>query len=145
MRAVVQRCREARVTVAGELISAIGPGLAVLLGVKHGDTEQEARQIIDKIAHLRIFADDEGKLNKDIYDIGGEMLLVSQFTLYADLSRGRRPAFTDAADFEAGRALYEYAGAYARELGLTVKPGQYGADMQLELCNDGPVTIIVEK
>jgi D-tyrosyl-tRNA(Tyr) deacylase len=128
-------------TLSGE----IGRGAVVLLGVRRGDTEQEARYVMDKIIRLRMFPDAEGKLNLSLGEINGQLLLVSQFTLYGDVTKGRRPAFTEAAGFAEGKAMYDYALAYMLAAGAPVQCGAYGADMRVELCNDGPVTFIIEK
>ncbi len=140
MRAVVQRVREARVSVAGEIVGAIGPGLLVLLGVAHGDGLGEADWMVEKLAGLRIFADEGGKMNRSIREIrGGGVLVVSQFTVYADLSRGRRPSFTGAAPPDLARPLYERVAD-----GLGAARGVFGAHMEVTLVNDGPVTLLVD-
>lgn len=144
MRAVVQRARYGRVTVAGRVIGEIGPGLVVLLGVGQDDGEEDARYLAEKIAHLRIFPDQEGKLNLSVKDSGGEVLLVSQFTLYGDCRKGRRPSFTEAAPPEQALALYERVRALLEEQGLTVVTGQFQAEMLVELANDGPVTMLLD-
>ena len=144
MRAVVQRVSESSVTVDGEVVGNIGPGLMVLLGVTHEDTEKEADYLVDKIINLRIFSDDAGKMNRSLLDTGGEMLVVSQFTLYGDCRKGRRPSFIQAADPDKGNALYEYFVKKVREIGVTTATGRFGAMMDVSLVNDGPVTLIVE-
>ena len=144
MRTIVQRCKYGKVSVAGETISEIGPGLLVLWGIKQGDTEEDARYLIDKIINLRIFADEFDKMNLSLLDIQGELLIISQFTLYADVKKGRRPAFTQAANHQEGETLYQYALEYAKKLGVSVKAGIYGAHMAVELLNDGPVTIVID-
>jgi len=144
MRAVVQRVSEGRVTVDGEVVGEIGQGLVVLVGVTHGDTEAQARWLARKIAGLRIFEDDAGKLNRSVQDVGGEILVVSQFTLYADARKGRRPSFIHAAPPEVAEPLIEYFCQVLREEGLTVATGRFRAMMQVCLCNEGPVTIIVD-
>ena len=144
MRAVVQRVTEASVTVEGKVVGEIGPGLAVLVGVTHGDTEAEARYLARKIAHLRIFTDDEGKLNLSALDVGGSALVVSQFTLYADCRKGRRPSFSAAARPEVADPLIERFIEFLREEGLAVESGQFQAEMLVRIFNDGPVTIILD-
>ena len=144
MRAVVQRVSESSVTVDGEVVGNIGPGLMVLLGVTHEDTEKEADYLVDKIINLRIFSDDAGKMNRSLRDTQGEMLVVSQFTLYGDCRKGRRPSFIQAADPDKGNALYEYFVKKVREIGVTTATGRFGAMMDVSLVNDGPVTLIVE-
>lgn len=145
MRAVVQRVRKAAVTVDGRTVGAIGPGLMILLGVREGDTEEEARWLASKIATLRIFTDDEGKLNRSVLDVGGQALVVSQFTLYADCRKGRRPSFVEAARPEVADPLVEKFVAFLRREGLSVETGIFQAEMLVEIHNDGPVTVIVEK
>ena len=143
MRAVLQRATSGRVVVHGETIGQVdpAPGLVILLGVGPDDGEAQARLIADKIAGLRIFADDQGKINLSLRDIGGGALVVSQFTLYADLRRGRRPGFTGAAPPDIAAPLVERVMEELRALGVPVQGGRFGADMQVELVNDGPVTI----
>jgi len=145
MRAVVQRVRKASVSVGGEVVGAIGPGLVVLLGVKTGDTEAEAKWLANKIANLRIFSDQEGKFNLSALDVGGEALVVSQFTLYGDAHKGRRPSFTEAAPPEVAEPLVEKCVECLRAKGLKVETGRFGAIMLVEIHNDGPVTIILER
>lgn len=144
MRAVVQRVSRAEVRVDGEVTGRIGRGLVVLLGVGRDDGEAEARWLLEKIAGLRIFADREGKMNLGLEDVGGGLLVVSQFTLYGDTRKGRRPSFIDAAPPERAAALYDRFVAMARERGLDVGTGVFQAMMDVELVNDGPVTLIVE-
>ncbi len=144
MRAVVQRVKKTALRVDGELISEIPFGLTVFLGVKTGDTEKEAAYIAKKVAGLRIFEDENGKMNLSVKDVGGEVLLVSQFTLYGDASKGNRPSFTLAERPEFAEPLYEYAVKELSSYGVTVKKGVFGADMQIEQNNDGPVTILLE-
>lgn len=144
MRAVLQRVSRAEVTVDGERVASIGRGYLVLLGVTHTDDESDARYIADKIASLRLFEDEAGKINLGITDIGGEVLLVSQFTLYADCRKGRRPSFTDAAPPEMADRLYQRVAEMLREVGLPVQTGVFGAHMQVALVNDGPVTILLD-
>lgn len=144
MRAVVQRVSSAQVTVEGELTGRIEAGLCVLVGVGKNDAEADARTLAEKIAHLRIFEDEAGKMNKSLLDTGGGLLAVSQFTLYADTSRGRRPSFVDA--MEPGRAeqLFEGFCAAARSLGVTVATGRFRTHMSVSLVNDGPVTVLLD-
>jgi D-aminoacyl-tRNA deacylase len=139
VRALVQRVSCASVNVTGERVSEIGPGLLVLLGVRRGDREREADWIVRKLVALRIFEDDEGRMNRSVTEIGGEILCVSQFTLYGDARKGNRPGFTEAAPPEEAEPLYERVRA-----GLGAKGGRFGAHMVVELANDGPVTLIVE-
>src|SRR5262245_51014482 len=144
MRAVVQRVRSCRVVVAGEVVGEIGPGLLVLLGIHTSDTAEQARWLADKIVGLRIMEDDEGKMNVSVADKGGSILVVSQFTLYGDSAKGRRPSFIDAARPETAEPLYEAFANAVRMQGVPVATGVFGADMQVELVSDGPVTVIVE-
>jgi D-tyrosyl-tRNA(Tyr) deacylase len=144
MRAVVQRVSEARVRIDGEVVGAIGPGLLVLLGVTHDDTAEEARWLAEKIVGLRIFNDDDDKMNRGVEDIGGGVLVVSQFTLYGDCRKGKRPSFIDAAAPDIAIPLYEAFINGIRALGIRTATGRFGAMMQVELINDGPVTLIVE-
>lgn len=143
MRAVVTRVRSASVTIGGEVKSAIGKGFLVLLGVRTDDTEAEARKIADKICGLRVFEDENGKMNVNPRDAGAELLIVSQFTLYAD-AKSRRPGFTRAARPETAVPLYELVISECRERGFTVGTGEFGAEMLVESANDGPVTIILD-
>jgi len=144
MRAVVQRVTQAGVRVDAEDIARIGHGYAVLLGVSVEDTEADARALAEKIAHLRIFDDDQGKLNRTIREVGGSVLSVSQFTLYGDTSGGRRPSFIKAAPPQRAEALYQLFNQRLRDLGLTVETGRFGAKMVVEIHNDGPVTLILD-
>ncbi len=144
MKAVVQRVKKTSLSVDGELISEIPFGLTVFLGVKVGDSEKDADYIVKKIAALRIFEDENGKMNLSVKDVGGEVLLVSQFTLCGDTSHGNRPSFTLAERPERAEPLYEYALSELAKLGVTVKRGVFGADMQIMQHNDGPVTILLE-
>jgi D-aminoacyl-tRNA deacylase len=146
VRAVVQRVSEARATVAGEAVGEIGRGLVVLLGVARGDSEAEAKRLADKVARLRIFEDDAGKFDRSVLDVGGEGLVVSQFTLIADSRRqkGTRPDFSQAAPREQAEPLYERFCEALRELGVPVETGVFGARMLIELVNDGPVTIVLD-
>jgi D-tyrosyl-tRNA(Tyr) deacylase len=143
MLAVVQRVREAKVVVAGRTTGEIGQGLLVLVCAERGDGEAQADKLLAKILKLRIFSDEAGKMNRSVQDVGGGLLLVSQFTLAADTSGGNRPSFTNAAPPEEGRRLYEYVVAQAREAHPVVQTGEFAADMQVHLVNDGPVTIPV--
>ncbi|MCS6949820.1 MAG: D-aminoacyl-tRNA deacylase [Armatimonadota bacterium] len=144
MRAVLQRVAQAEVRVNGERVASIGRGYLVLVGVTHTDGEPDARYIADKIASLRLFEDEAGKINLGITDVGGEVLLVSQFTLYADCRKGRRPSFTDAAPPDMAEQLYLRVAELLREAGLPVQTGVFGAHMQVALVNDGPVTILLD-
>jgi D-tyrosyl-tRNA(Tyr) deacylase len=144
MRAVVQRVTEAEVTVEGHVAGKIGQGLLILLAVAKSDTRRDADYMADKLAGLRVFADEDGKLNKSVLDAGGSLLVVSQFTLYGDVSRGRRPSFDKAAAPQQARALYEHFVEAARGRGVRVETGVFQADMQVRLVNDGPVTIIID-
>jgi D-tyrosyl-tRNA(Tyr) deacylase len=144
MRAVVQRVCRAKVTVGNEVTGEIGSGLLVLLGVRHSDSERDADYLAEKILNLRIFEDSEGKMNASLLDIGGELLVVSQFTLYADTRRGRRPSFIEAAPPNDANRLYEYFVAETSKKAVKVATGQFQAMMDVELVNDGPVTIIID-
>lgn len=144
MRAVVQRSARASVSVDGREISKIGPGLTVLIGVGIGDTEQDVQYVAEKIAGLRIFSDENGKMNLSISDVGGELLAVSQFTLYGDCRKGRRPSFDQAASPAEGRRLFEAFVEAVRAEGIRVACGQFQADMLVSLDNDGPVTVIID-
>ena len=144
MRAVVQKVAQSRVTVDNEITGEIQQGLMVLLGVTHDDTEADARYLAEKIANLRIFEDAEDKLNLSVKDIGGAVLSVSQFTLYGDCRKGRRPSFTDAARPEQANALYEQFNGYLREEGVPVETGRFQTHMMVELTNDGPVTMLLD-
>jgi D-aminoacyl-tRNA deacylase len=144
MRAVVQRVTRARVVIDGETVAEIEQGLLVLLGVTHDDTAENAVWLADKIVGLRIFNDADGKMNRAVGDIGGGVLVVSQFTLYGDCRKGRRPSFIDAARPEVAIPLYETFVNAVKALGLPVATGRFGAMMQVELVNDGPVTLILD-
>ena len=144
MRALIQRVSRASVTSEGRPCGEIGPGLVVLLGVAKGDGEAEAAYLARKTANLRIFSDEAGKMNRSVLDIGGGALVVSQFTLYGDASRGNRPGFDQAADPTTADRLYRRYVELLREAGLPVETGVFQTDMQVELVNDGPVTILVE-
>jgi len=144
MRAVVQRVTEAQVTVDAELTGKIDAGLCVLVGVGKGDTEADAATLADKIAKLRIFEDEAGKMNLSLLDVGGALLAVSQFTLYADTSRGRRPSFVNAMEPATAEALFESFCGACRALGVTVATGRFRTHMSVSLVNDGPVTVLLE-
>ena len=141
MRALIQRVTEARVTIAGETVGAIGPGLMVLVCAMQGDPDDAPEKLAARVAKLRIFRDEAGKMNRSVQDIGGAALVVSQFTLAADTRTGNRPGFSSAEAPAQGEALYLRFAAALRDLGLTVETGRFGADMQVALVNDGPVTI----
>lgn len=144
MRAVVQRAREASVSIEGETVGEIGKGLVILLGVAQGDSEREARYLAEKIAHLRIFADEGGKFNLSALDVGAQALVVSQFTLYGDTRKGRRPSFISAAPPEVAEPLVEKFIESLRAVGLQVESGRFGAMMLVNIANDGPVTLILD-
>ena len=145
MRAVVQRSRAASVSVDGEIVGEIDEGLVVLLGVAPTDTPKEARWLAEKIAHLRIFRDDEGKMNRSLLDVGSQILVISQFTLYGDCSKGRRPNFIRAARPDIAIPLYERFCMELHSLGVAkVATGEFGAMMQVQLINDGPVTFVID-
>lgn len=144
MRAVVQRVSEASVRVGDEMVGRIGRGILVLVGVARGDGEREADYLIDKIVHLRIFEDDAGKLNRSVLEVGGEALVVSQFTLLGDCRKGRRPSFIEAAEPEHGNRLYEHVVTGVRRAGVTVQTGRFRARMSVSLVNDGPVTLVID-
>lgn len=143
MIVVVQRVKFAKVEVGGELISQISQGLVTLLGVKKGDSEAELDRVLRKIASLRIFPDSQGKMNLSLKDVGGEHLIISQFTLLANTEKGNRPSFLDAEVPEKAQVIYELALEKSKNLGLTTKGGKFGADMKVTLLNDGPVTIVI--
>ena len=144
MRAVVQRVSRAKVAVAGEITGEIGLGLLVLLGVGHEDSESNANYLAEKIVGLRIFEDDGGKMNRSVLDVGGAVLVVSQFTLYGDARRGKRPSFDDAAPPQTARELYEYFVQKIRAAGLQCETGRFQEMMAVELVNEGPVTILLD-
>ena len=144
MRAVVQRVSRAKVTVKEWISGEIGQGLLVLLGVGHEDTEADATYLAEKIARLRIFEDDHGKMNRSVQDVGGSVLAVSQFTLYGDVRRGKRPSFDDAAPAEHARRLYEFFVQQIQAAGLRCETGRFQEMMQVELVNEGPVTILLD-
>lgn len=144
MRAVVQRVTEASVSVSGKCVGRIDRGLVVLLGVEKGDELQDAQYMSEKIAGLRIFSDDQDRMNLSVVDVGGGVLMISQFTLLGDVRKGRRPSFIDAAEPELADKLYEHCNSLLRLQGLTVATGIFRADMQVQLINDGPVTILLD-
>ncbi len=144
MKAVIQRVTRARVEVAGATVGAIGQGILVLLGVENGDQEADADWLVKKIVELRIFSDDAGKMNLSLTDLGGAMLVVSQFTLAGNCAKGRRPSFDTAAPPDEGKRLYDYFVAQVRVTGTPVQTGIFQADMQVELVNDGPVTFVLD-
>ena len=145
MRAVIQRVTKGTVSVKDSIVGAIGQGVVVLIGVTHGDTEEQAEWLARKIAGLRIFEDDEGKMNAGLLDVDGAALVVSQFTLYADTQKGRRPGFSDAAPPEVAEPLVEYFVQALQGHSVPVDTGVFGADMSVEIHNDGPVTILLER
>ena len=145
MKAVIQRVTSASVAVEGATVGRIGRGILILLGVEKGDAEPQAEWLVGKICDLRFFNDDDGKMNRSVVDIGGSLLVVSQFTLAGTCAKGRRPSFDSAASADEGRRLYEYFVESARRIGLPVATGIFQADMQVSLVNDGPVTFILER
>ncbi len=145
MRVLLQRVSRASVTVEGEVTGAIGRGFCLLVGFTHADSESGVQWMAEKIAGLRLFPDGDGKINRDLADVGGEVLVVSQFTLYADVVKGRRPSFNDAARPELAVPLYEKFCALLAERGLVVETGRFGAHMDVEIHNDGPVTLMLER
>lgn len=144
MKFVIQRVNHASVTVEGEVTGSIGRGYLVLMGVGQQDDREMADKMLQKLVKLRIFSDEEGKINRSITDVGGELLFVSQFTLYADCRKGNRPSFFEAGKPEEANALYEYVVEEARRLGFSVGTGAFGAHMKVELENDGPFTVILD-
>ena len=144
MRLVIQRVSQAKVTVQGKEVGAIGPGLCLFLGVAKGDTEEDSTYLVQKSVELRIFEDDEGKFNRTLLDVGGEILVVSQFTLYGDCTKGRRPSFSHAASPEEAERLYQQFVQKLREKGPRVATGQFQAKMEVSLVNSGPVTFIID-
>jgi D-aminoacyl-tRNA deacylase len=144
MRAVVQRVSEARVTIAERVTGEIGPGAVILVGISTDDTQSEARWLADKVANLRIFADDDGRMNRSLLDVGGAALVVSQFTLYGDARKGRRPSFVHAAQGPEAERLYEQVVEGLRGLGIDTATGEFGAMMDVSLTNEGPVTILLD-
>jgi D-tyrosyl-tRNA(Tyr) deacylase len=145
MRALIQRVRQGKVSVDGESVAQIGGGFVILLGIAPGDGEGQTRYLTDKIANLRVFEDQDGKMNLSLLEVGGEALVVSQFTLYADTRKGRRPSFTGAAAPEIADPLVERFAQMLRELGIPTQTGKFGAHMLVEIENDGPVTIWLER
>lgn len=145
MKIVIQRVKSADVKVDGRVVSSIGRGFLILVGISKDDTEREVKEIAKKVPYLRIFEDENGKMNLSLKDVGGEVLSVSQFTLYADTSRGRRPGFEMAAPRDVAVELWNKFNQFLREEGLTVKEGVFGEHMEVSLINDGPVTIIMEE
>lgn len=145
MKIVVQRVKEAKVEVDNEIVGKIEKGFLVLIGITHTDTKENADYLVKKLCNLRVFADEEGKMNKSLKDVGGKLLLISQFTLYSNCSQGNRPSFIEAARPEQAKELYEYFCEECRKKDIEVEKGIFGADMQVSLLNDGPVTIIIEK
>lgn len=145
MRIVIQRVRQGRVSVNGEIIAEIGQGMVILVGVGPADGEEQARYLAEKIANLRIFEDEHGKINRSLLEVNGSAIVVSQFTLYADTRKGRRPSFTDAAPPELASPLVERFAEMLREQGVETQTGQFGAHMLVEISNDGPVTIWLER
>lgn len=145
MKTVIQRVTSATVTVEGSVVGRIEQGILILLGIEKGDAEAQADWLVEKISGLRIFSDDQGKMNLSVRDVGGALLVVSQFTLAGNCAKGKRPSFDTAAPPEEGQRLYEYFVAAGKRLGLTVETGIFQADMQVALVNDGPVTFILER
>lgn len=145
MKLVVQRVKNAKVEVEGNTVGKIEKGFLVLLGITHNDTKETADYLVKKLCNLRVFEDENGKMNLGLKDIDGELLIVSQFTLYADCTRGNRPSFIEAAKPEFANELYEYFCKSCEQNNIKVQKGIFGADMQITLLNDGPVTIILEK
>ena len=144
MRAVLTRVKSASVSVNGKTIGQIGPGFLILLGITHDDTEAQAVKLADKLTGLRIFEDEDGKMNRGLETVNGEILVISQFTLYGNCRKGRRPSFTDAANPELGERLYEQFLADCASLGYPPQHGRFGADMKVESVNDGPLTLVVD-
>ncbi len=144
MRLVIQRVSQAKVTVHGKEVGALGPGLCLFLGVAKGDTEEDSTYLVQKSVELRIFEDDEGKFNRTLLDMGGEILVVSQFTIYGDCTKGRRPSFSHAASPEEAERLYQQFVQQLREKGPRVATGQFQAKMEVSLVNSGPVTFIID-
>ncbi|QDI92831.1 D-tyrosyl-tRNA(Tyr) deacylase [Salicibibacter halophilus] len=144
MKALIQRSKSAKVSVDDTTIGSIGHGYVVFLGVTHEDTKHDARWLADKIANLRLFEDSEGKMNLSLFDTSGSVLSISQFTLYGEAKKGRRPSFVQAAKPEQAERLYDYFNEQLREIGIAVESGEFGAGMQVDLNNDGPVTLMLE-
>jgi D-tyrosyl-tRNA(Tyr) deacylase len=145
MRVVLQRVSRASVTINGRSVGAIGPGYCLLVGFTHGDTTAQVDWMAEKVAGLRLFSDLDGKMNLGLADVKGEILAISQFTLYGDAAKGRRPSFIDAARPEVAIPLYQHFLAVLRQRGISVAAGEFGADMQVEIHNDGPVTLILDR
>jgi len=145
VKIVLQRCKQAKVTAEGKLTGSIGKGFVLLVGITHEDTEKEAEWLADKIVNLRVFEDEDRKMNQSLKDVGGEILSVSQFTLYADCNKGRRPSFVDAAVPDMANAMYERFNELLRNRGVKVETGVFGAMMEVDLINDGPVTLVLER
>lgn len=144
MRVLLQRVKHAQVSVDHQVVGKIQQGFLLLVGISQQDDEMVAQKLAKKCVDLRVFEDENGKMNKGIQDIKGEILSISQFTLYADCRRGKRPGFSDAAQGEIAKPLYEYFNAQIEAMGISVETGIFGADMKVELCNDGPVTIMLD-
>ncbi|CCQ93295.1 D-Tyr-tRNATyr deacylase [[Clostridium] ultunense Esp] len=144
MRVVVQRVKWAEVRVEGKRVGRIGPGLLLLVGFTHGDGEEKIRWMAEKVVHLRIFSDDEGRMNRSLLEVGGAILSVSQFTLYGDARKGRRPSFVEAARPEMASFFFDRFNEWMRGFGIEVETGVFGADMEVELLNDGPVTLLLD-
>ena len=144
MKLVIQRVTEASVKIDGEIVGKIGKGFMVLVGIKQGDTKEQADYLIKKLCNLRVFEDEAGKMNLGLKDVAGELLIISQFTLYANCKEGNRPSFIEAARPEEAEPLYEYFKQGCRDNGINVECGRFGADMKVSLINDGPVTIVIE-
>lgn len=144
MRVVLQRSKAASVVVAGETVGKIDSGFVLLVGITHGDTKEDAEYLAEKIVHLRVFEDEEGKMNHSLLDVGGSILSISQFTLYGDCRKGRRPNFMNAAKPDEANALYEYFNEELRKRGVQTETGIFGAMMDVNLTNDGPVTLIID-
>lgn len=145
MKLVIQRVKKAEVKVDGQTVGKIDEGFLVLIGIKVGDTKEQADYLVKKLCNLRVFSDENGKMNKNLNDVNGKLLIVSQFTLYANCSEGNRPSFIDAARPEEAIPLYEYFCNECMKKNIEVQKGIFGADMKVELLNDGPVTIVMEK
>lgn len=145
MRALIQRVSHSRVSVEGRTVARIGPGLVILLGIAPQDNESQAGYLVEKIVNLRIFEDENGKINRSLLDVEGEAVIVSQFTLYADTRKGRRPSFTQAAPPDTARPLVDYFAESMRQKGVHTQTGEFGAHMLVEIANDGPVTIWIER
>ena len=144
MRVVIQRVREGQVRIDDQVVGAIKKGVVILLGVKTGDNEADAKWLADKCVHLRIFENEDGKFHYSLLDVGGDVLIVSQFTLFGDCRKGRRPSFTEAADPSVAGSLYEYFVDLMKQQGLKVETGVFAAKMEVEMINDGPLTLIID-